>query len=110
MTIRAFSIQVLAAIHPPCGGCRIIVGYARAANGLAEQRAHGGGTSGVIQKQFVRGSATAAAYFASKAPNSARVRHRQRCAGVLDCTSGRTLLLAADKTRIYSQTRFFIQW
>ena len=31
MTIRAFSIQVLAAIHPPCGGCRIIVGCALAA-------------------------------------------------------------------------------
>ena len=35
MTIRAFSIQVLAAIHPPCGGCRIIVGCALAANGLS---------------------------------------------------------------------------
>jgi hypothetical protein len=58
MTIRAFSIQVLAAIHPPCGGCRIIVGCALAANGLSEQRAQGGGTGGVIQKQFVRGSAT----------------------------------------------------
>jgi hypothetical protein len=95
MTIRAFSIQVLAAIHPPCGGCRIIVGCALAANDLSEQHAQGGGTGSVIQKRFVRGSATAAAYLASKAPNIARVSHRQRCAGVLDCTSGRTLLLGA---------------
>ena len=87
MTIRAFSIQLLAAIHPPCGGCRIIVGCVRAANGLSEQRAQGGGTGDVVQKRFVRGSATAAAYLASKAPNIALVSHRQRCAGVLDCTS-----------------------
>src|SRR5258708_24542087 len=69
ITIRAFSIQVLAAIHPPCGGGRIIVGCARAANGLSQQRARGGGTGDVIQKRFVRGSATAAAYLASNAPN-----------------------------------------
>ena len=102
MTIRAFSIQVLAAIHPPCGGCRIIVGCVRAANGLSEQRAQGGGTGGMIQKRFVRGSAAAATYLASKAPNRARVSHRQRCAGVLDCTSGRTLLFGGISTSALS--------
>jgi hypothetical protein len=69
MTIRAFAIQLFAAIHPSCGGCRIIVGCARAANGRSEQHAQGAGTGDVIQKRFVRGSATPAAYLGDTASN-----------------------------------------
>jgi hypothetical protein len=71
MTNRTCSINALAAIHPPCGGCRVIAGCPIAANGLSEQRAQRRGTDDVIQKRFVRGSATAAAYLGDEAANMA---------------------------------------
>ena len=47
----------------------------------------------MVQKRFVCGSATRVAYLGDKAPNMAVRSDRQRCAGVIDYTSGLTLLL-----------------
>ena len=71
MTVRTCSINALAAIRPPCGGCRVTVTCPRAADDLSEQDAEGGGTGDVVQKRFVRGSATTAAYLVDKAANMA---------------------------------------
>ena len=92
MTVRTCSINALAAIRPPCGGCRVTVTCPRAADDLLEQGVEGGGTGDVIQKRFVRGSATTVAYLVDKAPNMALRSHRQRCVCVIDYTGGLTRL------------------
>jgi len=54
-----------------CSSCRVTVTCPLAADDLSEQGAEGGGTGDVIQKRFVRGSATTVAYLVDKAPNMA---------------------------------------
>jgi hypothetical protein len=57
----------------------------------------------VIQKRFVRRSATTVTYLEDKAPNRALLSHRQWCAGVIDYTDDLTLLLGGPSSSVSVQ-------